>query len=134
ERPPTAERPPRRPLGGDAHARVAGPPPGGKAAVLLGHRQAEPADLGEAGDDVLGDVGVRAMDVLRDRPHLLGGETVERLADELEVVGQVRGPRPVSGEAGRDRVEGTGRAGRGDEGEGGAWWGGRHAPERPAGG
>src|SRR5436189_176725 len=80
ERPAATERPPRQLLGGDDHAQVVVLSAGREAAVLLGNRQAEPADLGQAADDVLRDVGVRAVDVLRDRPHLLGGETVERLA------------------------------------------------------
>ena len=129
ERSADAERPPRQLLGGDDHPQVVVLAAGCEAAVLLGHRQAEPADLGQAADDVLRDVGVRAVDVLRDRPHLLGGETVERLADELEIVGQVRGPGPVSGEAGGDRLEELGRAALGDEVERGLERVGRHAPD-----
>ena len=129
ERPADAERSPRQLLGGDDHAEVVVLAAGREAAVLLGHRQAEPADLGQAADDVLGDVGVRAVDVLCDRPHLLGREPVERLADELEVVGQVRGTGPVLREAAGDRLEELGRAALGDEVERGLERVGRHAPD-----
>jgi hypothetical protein len=97
ERPANAERPPGQLLGGDDHAEVVVLAAGGEPAVLLRHRQAEPADLGQAGDDVFGDVGVFAVDVLGHRPHLLLGETVERLTDELEVVGQVGGAGSLLG-------------------------------------
>ena len=66
-------------------------PPAREAAVLLGHRQAEAAHLGEPADDVLGDVGVVAVDVLGDRLQLLVGEAAERVLHELEVVVEMAG-------------------------------------------
>ena len=63
---------------------------GREPAVLLGHREAEPAELGEALDHLLGDVGVLAVDVLGDRPDSVGREAVERLADEVELVAEMR--------------------------------------------
>ncbi len=49
-----AERAPRELLGGDAHREVVGVAAGREAAVLLGHREAEAADLGHAVDDLSG--------------------------------------------------------------------------------
>ena len=87
-----AERPPAQLLGGDDHAHVVALPAGGEAVVVLGDGQPEAAQFGQAGDDLLGDVAVGAVDVLGVRAHLLLGETVERLADELEVTPRWRGP------------------------------------------
>ncbi len=61
-----AERTAAQLLGGDDHAHVVALAARGEAAVLLGHRQPEAAHLGQTGDHVLGDVGVRAVDVLGD--------------------------------------------------------------------
>ena len=58
ERAADAERAAGQLLGGDDHADVVGLAAGGEAAVLLGDRQAEGAHLGQARDDVLGDVVV----------------------------------------------------------------------------
>ena len=89
ERAADAEGPPAQLLGGDDHAQVVALVAGGEAAVLLRHRQAEAAELGQAGDQLLGDVAVRPVDVLGPRPDLVLGEPVERLAGQLEVVAQV---------------------------------------------
>ncbi len=95
ERAADAQRPPAELLGGDDHAHVVALAARGEAAVLLGHRQAEPAELGQPLDDLLGDVGVRPVHVLGVGPHLVLGEAVERLAHQLEVLAQV--PRPLDG-------------------------------------
>ena len=100
-----AERAPRELLGGDDHAEVVGFAAAREPAVLLGHREPEAADLGEAADDVLGDVGVGAVHVLGDGADLVLGEAAERLGRELEVVGQVAraGARLLEGRG--DRLE-----------------------------
>ena len=64
ERAADAERAARQLLGRDDHAHVVGLAAGREPAVLLGHREAEPAELGEPGDDLLGHVGVGAVHVL----------------------------------------------------------------------
>ena len=51
-------------LGRDHHGQVLGLAPGGEAAVGLGDREAEAAELAQARDDLLGDVGVRPVHVL----------------------------------------------------------------------
>ena len=84
-----AQRAPAQLLGGDDHAHVVALPAGGEAVVGLGDRQPEATQLGQAGDDLLGDVAVGAMDVLGVRAHLLLGEAVERLAHQLEVAAEV---------------------------------------------
>ena len=56
--PPTPSEPQRQLLGGDDHAQVVALAARGEAAVLLGDRQPEAAHLGQAGDDLLGDVAV----------------------------------------------------------------------------
>ena len=58
---------------------------GGEAAVLLGDRQPEVPELGQAGDHVLGDVVVLAVDVLGHGPHLVLGEAAEGVLHQLEV-------------------------------------------------
>ena len=89
-----AERPPAQLLGGHHHAHVVALPAGGEAVVLLGDRQPEPAQLGQAGDDLLGDVAVGAVDMLGVGAHLVLGEAVERLAHQLEVAARGgAGPR-----------------------------------------
>jgi hypothetical protein len=120
-----AERSPAQLLGGDDHAHVVALPTGGEAVVLLGDGQPEAAQFGQAGDDLLGDVAVGAVDVLGVGAHLLLGETVERLADELEVGVQVaRALDPRPGPPGRpDRGGGQEVGGRGAPS-------GLHAPVR----
>ncbi len=98
ERPAHAERAPAQLLGGDDHPHVVALAARGEAAVLLWHRQPEAAQLGQTLDHLLGDVGVLAVHVLRVRPHLVLGEAVERLADELEVLAR-GGGGPRSGPA-----------------------------------
>ena len=104
ERAAGAERAPRQLLGRDDHREVVGLAAGGEALVLLGHREPEAADLGEAADDLLGDVGVLAVDVLRDGSDLVLGEAVERVAHHVELVVEVRG-------AGAGRGDAVGEAG-----------------------
>ncbi|CAB4607296.1 unannotated protein [freshwater metagenome] len=53
--------------------------------VLDRHGQAESTEFGESLDEVLGDVGVGAMDVLGDRNDLVVGESAERVLHEFEV-------------------------------------------------
>ena len=72
-------------LGGDDHGQVLAVAALVVAAVLGRHRQPEGADLGQAGDDLLGHVGVRAMDVLGLRGDDVGGERAERVLDQLHV-------------------------------------------------
>ena len=115
ERAADAERPARQLLGRDDHADVVGLAAGREPVVLLGHRQPEAADLGQAGDDVLGDVGVRAVHVLGDGADLVVGEAPERLGDELEVGAEVRRPGAVLRALVGERLEEAGRAVRGDE-------------------
>ena len=56
ERAADAERAPAQLLGGDDHAHVVALAAGGEAAVLLGDREPEAAELGQALDHLLGDV------------------------------------------------------------------------------
>jgi hypothetical protein len=124
-----AERSPAQFLGGDDHAHVVALPTGGEAVIGLGDGQSEAAQFGQAGDDLLGDVAVGAVDVLGVGAHLLLGETVERLADELEVTPQVaRALDPRQGrQGGRIPAGGQEVGGRGAPS-------GLHAPVRfPAG-
>ena len=95
-----AERAARQLLGGDDHPEVVGLAAGGEPAVLLGHREPEAADLGQPGDDVLGDVGVVAVDVLGDRPDLVLGEAPEGVLHHLEVGVEVARPL-LAGQAAR---------------------------------
>ena len=90
--PPIPEARPAELLGGDDHREVLAVAALGEAAVLRRDGQPEGAELGEAGDDVLGDVAVRAMDVLGVRGDDVGGEGAERVLDHLHVVVEV--PRP----------------------------------------
>ena len=96
-------------LGGDDHADVLGLAAAAVAAVLLGDRQAEGAHLGEAADDVLGDVVVVAVDVLGDRLELLVGEAAEGVLHQLEVVVEVAGAL-LPGERGEERRVAVGGA------------------------
>ena len=107
--PPTPSEPHDSSSVGDDHAEVVGLAAGREPAVLLGHRQAEATDLGEPGDHLLGDVGVRAVDVLGDRADLVLGEAVERLAHQLEVVVEVRRTGAVARELVGERLEELGR-------------------------
>jgi hypothetical protein len=91
QRPAHAQRAAGQLLGGHDHAQVVTLAAGGEAPVLLGDRQAEGAQLGQARDDVLGDVAVVAVDVLGDRADLVLGEAPERVLHELEVVVEVAG-------------------------------------------
>ena len=72
-------------LGGHDHAHVLGVAALAVAAVLGRHAQAERAEFGEAGDDLLGHVAVRAMDVLGVRGDHVAGERTERVGDHLHV-------------------------------------------------
>ncbi len=92
ERAADAERAPAQLLGGDDHAHVVALAAGGEAAVLLGDREPEAAELGQALDDLLGDVDVLAVHVLGVGADLVLGEAVERLAHQLEVLAEVPGP------------------------------------------
>ena len=69
------------------------------AAVLGRHRQAEGADLGQAVDDVLGHVAVRAVDVLGLRGDDVGGERAERVLHHLHVGVEVARPGVSASEA-----------------------------------
>ena len=80
ERAPDAERAPRQLLGGDHHADVILLAAEGEAAVLLGDRQPEAAELGQSRDDGLGDVEVLAVHLLGDGPDPVLGKAPERLA------------------------------------------------------
>ena len=71
ERAADAQRAPAQLLGGHHHAQVVALAAGGEAPVRLGHRQAERPELGQPGDDLLGDVAVGPVDVLGVRPDLL---------------------------------------------------------------
>ena len=103
--PPMPSEPQRQLLGGDHHAQVVGLAAGGEAAVLLGHREAEAAELGEPGDDLFGDVGIGAVDVLGDGPDLVGGEAAERVAAPCRTRRRGAPGRCRSGEGGGDRFE-----------------------------
>ena len=83
--PPMPEAGPAELLGRDDHGEVLGVAALVVAAVLGRHREAEGADLGEALDDVLGHVAVRAVDVLGLRGDDVGGERAERVLHELHV-------------------------------------------------
>jgi hypothetical protein len=92
QRPAGTEGTARQLLGRDDHPdvlRLAACP---EAAVLLGDREAEGAHLAEPGDDLLGDVGVVPVDVLRDGLKLVLREPAEGVLHELEVVVEVAGP------------------------------------------
>ena len=115
ERAADAERAARQLLGRDDHADVVGLAAGREPVVLLGHREPEAADLGEAGDDVLGHVGVRAVHVLGDGADLVVGEAAERVGDELEVGAEVRRAGAVLRALVGERFEEGRRAVRGDE-------------------
>ena len=91
-----AQRAARELLGGDDHTEVVALAARGEPAVLLRHRKAEPAHLGEASDDVLGDVCVGAVDVLGHRPHLVFGEASKGVLHHLEVGVEVAGTLLVS--------------------------------------
>ncbi len=110
ERATDAERPPRQLFGCNDHPEVIRLAALGEAAVLRRYGEAEAADLGEPVDDLVGDVGVGAMDVLRDRADLLFGEAVKRLAYEVEVVGEMRRPGAATLEPVGQRFEELGRA------------------------
>ena len=92
ERAAHAERTPAQLLGGHHHAHVVALAPRRVPAVLLGDREPEATELGQTLDDLFGDVPVGAVHVLGVRSDLLLGETVERLADQLEVLAQVSRP------------------------------------------
>ena len=130
ERAAHAEAAPGQLLGGDDHAEVVALAAGGEPAVLLGHRQAEAADLGQAADDLLGDVEVLAVDLLGHRADLVGGEAVEGVADELELLGQVGGPAAVAGHLLGDVLGELRRTVGGDELAGRGELGGAHPPLR----
>ena len=85
-----AERAPGELLGGDDHAEVVARAPGGEPAVGLRDAQPEAAELGEPGDEALGDVPVVAVHVLGVGADLVCGEAVERVGDQGEVLVQVR--------------------------------------------
>ncbi len=88
-----AEAGPAQLLGGDDHAEVLAVAALVVAAVLGRHRQPEGADLGEAADDVLRDVAVAAVDVLRLGGDDVVGEGAERVLHQLHVVVEVAGAR-----------------------------------------
>ena len=115
ERTADAERSARQLFGRDDHPDVVGLAAGREPVVLLGYREAEAADLGEAADDVLGDVAVRSVDVLGDGPDLVVGEAAEGLGHELEVVGEMRRTGSVLDALVGERLEERRVAVRGDE-------------------
>ena len=88
-------------LGGGDHGDVLRVAALAVAAVLGGHAEAERADLGEAGDDLLGHVAVGAVDVLGVRCDHVGGERRERVGHHLHVVVEMSG----SGLVGERREE-----------------------------
>ncbi len=85
QRPADAERAPAQLLGRHDHAEVVAFPAGGEAPVLLGNRKSKPAQLGQATDDLFGDIAIGTMDVFGLRAHLVHREAVECLAHQLEV-------------------------------------------------
>ncbi len=89
ERAADTERSSRQLLRRDDHADVVGFATGREPVVLLRHRESEAADLGEARDDVLGHVAVRAVHVLGDGADLVVREAPERVGDQLEVGAEV---------------------------------------------
>ena len=114
ERAADAERTAAQLLGRHDHAHVVALAARREPAVLLGHRQPEPAHLGQAGDHVLGHVGVGAVDVLGDGLDAVLGEPAERVADELEVGVEVARSL-LAGEVGEEvgvAIRGEERTGR----------------------
>ena len=89
KRAPGSERSAGQLFGGDDHPHVLALAAGREPAVLLGHTQPKGADLGQSGDDVLGNVGVVAVHVLGHRLHLLLGEAAEGVLHHLEVAVQM---------------------------------------------
>ena len=79
-------------LGGDDHGQVLAVAALAVAAVLGRHGEPEGADLGEAVDDVLGHVAVRAVDVLGLRGDDVVGEGAERVLHHLHVGVEVARP------------------------------------------
>ncbi len=99
-------------------------------AVRLGDRQPEAAQLGEPANHRLGQVEVLAVDLLGDGPDPLGREPVERVADQLELVVEVRRTAAVPVQVRRDLVEEGGGPMRLDERQRGSQVGDVHPPER----
>ena len=93
QRPADPQAGPAELLGGDDHGQVLTVTALAVAAVLGGDGEPEGADLGEALDDVLGDVAVRAVDVLGLGRDDVLGEGAERVLDQLHVGVEV--PRPA---------------------------------------
>ena len=89
ERPADPQGAPAQLLGGDDHAHVVALSTRREAVVFLGDGEPEAAELGQALDDLLGDVQILAVHVLRVGADLLLGEAVERLAHQLEVLAQM---------------------------------------------
>ena len=79
------ERSPRQLLCRDNHAQVFGLPTRGEPAVLLRNGQPEGPKLGETVNDLVRDVSVRAVHLLRDGSHAVFGKAPERVLYQLEV-------------------------------------------------
>jgi len=91
ERAADSEARPAQLLGGDHHGDVLVVAALAVAAVLAWDAQAEGAELSESGNDLLGDVGVGAVNMLGVRCHHIGGERSEGVAHHVHVVAQVEG-------------------------------------------
>ena len=103
-----AQGAPRQFLGRHDHAEVLRLAAGGEAAELLGHRETEATEFGEARDHRLGDVGVGPVDVFGVRADLFEGESVEGVGDHREVLTEVARPGAL-GEAGDELGIAVGR-------------------------
>ena len=82
-------------LGGDDHGDVLAVAALGETAVFGRYGESERTDLGEAADDLLGDVAVRPMDVLGVRGDDVRGERAERVLDHLHVGVEMARPRSL---------------------------------------
>lgn len=87
--PPIPSDPAGELLGCDNHPEVVLLAACRETAIGLGDRQSEAADLCEPCDDRFGYIIVGAMYVFCDGTDLVVGETSERCADEIEVIGEM---------------------------------------------
>ncbi len=106
ERAADAEGAPGELFGGHDHPEVVALAAGGVAAVRLRHREAEPAELGQLGDDLLGDVAVGPVDVF----GVAAGPVPRRTGGTSP--GRARNPRRGAGDP-ADRRARPGTPGRG---------------------
>ena len=87
-----AQAGPRQFFGGDDHRRVLGASTFAEAAVLRRHAEPERAELGEAGDDLLGHVAIGPVHVLGVRDDDVVGERPERVGHHVHLVVEMSGP------------------------------------------